>query len=216
MYSLGALDVAFYVRLAHDKICVRILPFVRIATPPVLAADTSPVPAAPADHAMDEDGSDRHEAMPGARPRPPPPPRTGSTSSSRSALVLPLRSPRDVGVCELRSRVYPRRPTASGRSRYARLHGTPLFGLSSYALPFALSSVHTLIPSAAVAAAVATAAACACAAFIFAWPRPQPSKPPTAPRHPTTLPPLALLPTATFSGVFLAPSRSFALAPSHP
>jgi hypothetical protein len=134
---------------------------------------------------------------------------------------LPLRSPRDVGVCESRSRVYPRRPTASGRSRYARLHGTPLLGLSSYALPFALSPVHTLIPSAGVAAAVATAAACACAAFIFAWSRPQPSKPHTAPRHPTALPPLALLPTATFSGgycicFFIAPSRSFALAPSHP
>jgi hypothetical protein len=91
---------------------------------------------------------------------------------------LPLRSPRDVGVCESRSRVYPRRPTASGRLRHARLHGTPLFGLSSYALPFALSPVHTLIPSAAVAAAVAPAVACACAAFIFACSRPRPSTSP--------------------------------------
>jgi hypothetical protein len=86
MFSLGALDVAFQVRLAHDEICVRILPFARIATSPVLAADTSPVLAAPIDHAMDEDGSDRPEAMPGARSRPAPP-RTSSTCSSRSALA---------------------------------------------------------------------------------------------------------------------------------
>jgi hypothetical protein len=55
MFSLGALDVPFTVRLAHDEICVRILPFASIATLPVLAADTSPVLAALVDHAMDED-----------------------------------------------------------------------------------------------------------------------------------------------------------------
>jgi hypothetical protein len=67
---------------------VRILHFASITTSPVLAADTSPVLAAPVDYAMDEDGSDRPEAMPGARPRPPPP-RTTSTCSSRSALAPP-------------------------------------------------------------------------------------------------------------------------------
>jgi hypothetical protein len=78
-----------------------------------------------------------------------------------------------------------------------------------------------LPPSAAVAAAVATAAAWACAAFIFAWSRSKPSKPHAAPCHPAALPPLALLPTATFSDgncirCFFAPSRSFALTTSHP
>jgi hypothetical protein len=58
MFSLGALDVAFYVRLARDEICVCILPFARIATSPVLAADTSPILAAPVDDAMNEKGSD--------------------------------------------------------------------------------------------------------------------------------------------------------------
>jgi MFS superfamily sulfate permease-like transporter len=84
---------------------------------------------------------------------------------------------------------------------------TPLFGLSSYALPFALSPVHTLIPSAAVAAAVATAAACACAT-------PRPSTSPHYLRSLSfSLPPSR---TAIVSGGFFAPSRSFALAPSHP
>jgi hypothetical protein len=59
-------------------------------------------------------------------------------------------------------------PNGEAGWRYDRLRGTPLFGLSPYALPFALSPVHTLIPSAAVAAAAATAAARACAAFIVA------------------------------------------------
>jgi hypothetical protein len=136
----------------------------------------------------------------------------------------PLLSPRDVGVCESRSRVYPRRPTASGRSRYA-LDSAALHSSGSHHMPCLLLSVlfrpSSRPPSAAVAAAVATAAAWACAAFFFAWSRSRPSKPHAAPRHPAALPPLALLPAATFSDgycirCFFAPSRSFALTTSHP
>jgi hypothetical protein len=86
-----------------------------------------------------------------------------------------------------------------GGWRYDRLRGTPLFRLSPYTLPFALSPVHALTPSAAAVVTAATAA-WAWPAFVFVRFRSRPGKPHTAPHHPTALPPLALLPTATFSG----------------